>query len=200
MQPVDTSSLRLPLMILDHLRLWPPIYSATFSFELQYHLRKVIRILEVDLRILGANSRIIGSVPMVMIAHPPAAAARSAPSARSLSLPTTSSRSCSRGTSSPAITCTHGLVEVQLNDQGTNLQMVWIVIMLEGVAVMDSPAIGLAPWCTTPHLIILLAVLTNSKLVEGIPIKMTGAPHHQFPEVRTAHNLNPKLKYTFIYK
>ena len=89
----------------------------------------------------------------------------------------------------------HGLIE--LYDQGTNLQT---DSMLEEVTVKDSPAIGLAPWCTTPHLIILLAVLTNSKLVEGIPIKMTGAPHHQFPEVRTAHNLNPKLKYTFIYK
>ena len=31
-------------MILDHLRLRPPIYSATFSFELQYHSRKVTRI------------------------------------------------------------------------------------------------------------------------------------------------------------
>ena len=96
---------------------------------------------------------------------------------------------------SPALTCTHGLIE--LYDQGTNLQT---DSMLEEVTVKDSPAIGLAPWCTTPHLIILLAVLTNSNLVEGIPIKMTGAPHHQSPEVRTAHNLNPKLKYTFIYK
>ena len=96
---------------------------------------------------------------------------------------------------SPALTCTHGLIE--LYDQGTNLQT---DSMLEEVTVKDSPAIGLAPWCTTPHLIILLAVLTNSNLVEGIPIKMTGAPHHYFLEVRTAHNLNPKLKYTFIYK
>ena len=88
----------------------------------------------------------------------------------------------------------HGLIE--LYDQGTNLQT---DSMLEEVTVKDSPAIGLAPWCTTPHLIILLAVLTNSKLVEGIPIKMTGAPHHQFPEVRTAHNWSPKLKCTLIH-
>ena len=72
---------------------------------------------------------------------------------------------------SPALTYTHGLIE--LYDQGTNLQ----TDSMLGVAVKDSPAIGLAPWCTTPHLIILLAVLTNSKLVEGIPIKMTGSPH-----------------------
>ena len=45
--------------------------SGSFSFELQYHLRKVARILGVDLRIPGENSRILGAVPMITIAHPP---------------------------------------------------------------------------------------------------------------------------------